>query len=79
MEPALESEATFLHIKWEVIDVESAGRDNLDGLIVAHQTIMCHIDIRNVWRFPNVYTTSETEMTAGLLRSKERLAPALVE
>lgn len=57
MEPALECEATFLDIKWEVVDVESAGCDNLDGLIVAHQSIMSHVNIRNVWRLPHIYAT----------------------
>lgn len=56
MKPALEGEAAFLDVEWKVIDVESAGCDNLDGLIVAHQSIMCHIDIRYVWRLSHIYT-----------------------
>lgn len=56
MKPALEGEATFLHIKWEVVDVESARCHDLDGLVVAHQSVMCYVDIRNVWRLPYVYT-----------------------
>lgn len=56
VEPALEGETTFLHIKREVVDVESACRHHLDGLVVAHQSIMCNINIRNIWRLPYVYT-----------------------
>lgn len=56
MEPALEGEAAVLDVKGEVVDVKSAGRDDLDGLVVAHQSIMCHIDIRNVRRLPYVHT-----------------------
>lgn len=56
VKPALEGQATFLHIKGEVVDVEGTGCDNLDGFIVAHQSIMCHIDIRNVWRLPHIHT-----------------------
>lgn len=52
----MEGEAALLDIKWEVVDVESAGCDHLDGLVVAHQAIMCHIDIRYIWRLPHIYT-----------------------
>lgn len=36
VQPALEGEAAFLDIKREVVDVESARCDHLDGLVVAH-------------------------------------------
>ena len=61
MQPALEGQAAFLHIEWEVVDVERAGRDHLDGLVVAHQSVMCHIDIRNVWRLPHIYTAGQRQ------------------
>lgn len=56
VQPALEGEAAFLDIKREVVDVESARCDHLDGLVVAHQSVMCHVDIRYVWRLPHIYT-----------------------
>lgn len=60
MQPALEGQAAFLDIKREVVDVESARCDHLDGLVVAHQSVMCHIDVRYVWRLPHVYTAGQT-------------------
>lgn len=56
VKPALEGEAAFLDVKGEVVDVERARCDNLDGLVVTHQTVMCHIDIRDIWRLPYVNT-----------------------
>lgn len=56
VEPALEGEATLLHVEGEVVDVERAGRDHLDGLVVAHQSVVRHVDVRNVWRLPHVDT-----------------------
>lgn len=56
MKPALEGEATFLNIKREVVDVEGAGCDHLDGFVVPHQTIVGHVDVRNVRRLPHIYT-----------------------
>lgn len=61
MQPALEGEAAFLDIKWEVVDVEGAGCDHLDGLVVAHQSVMCHIDVRYVWRLPHIYTAGQRQ------------------
>lgn len=64
VQPALEGEAAFLDIKREVVDVESACCDHLDGLVVAHQSVMCHIDVRYVWRLPHIYTARlETTVT----------------
>lgn len=61
MQPALEGEAAFLDIKREVVDVEGAGCDHLDGLVVAHQSIMCDIDVRYVWRLPHIYTAGQRQ------------------
>lgn len=55
MQPALEGEAAFLDIKGEVVDVERAGCDHLDGFVVSHQPLVCDIDVRDVWRFPHVH------------------------
>lgn len=61
MEPALEGQAAILYIKWEVVDIESASCDNLDGLVVAHNSIICDINVRNVWRLPHVYTAGHRQ------------------
>lgn len=55
MKPALEGEAAFLDIEWEVVDVEGAGCDDLDGFVVLHQTFVRDIDIRDVRRLPHIY------------------------
>lgn len=61
MQPALEGEAAILDIKWKVVDVESAGCDHLDGLVVVHQSIMSHIYIRYVWRLSHIYTAGRRQ------------------
>lgn len=59
MEPALEGQAAFLHIKREVVDVERAGCDHLDGFVVPHQSIMRHVHVRYVRRLPHVNAAGE--------------------
>lgn len=61
MQPALEGEAAVLHIKWEVVDVERAGCDHLDGLVVAHKPVVCDINIRNVGRLPHVHAAGHRQ------------------
>lgn len=61
VEPALEGQAAILYIKWEVVDIESASCDNLDGLVVAHNSIICDINVRNVWRLPHVYAAGHRQ------------------
>ena len=56
MEPALEGQAAVLDVKGEVVDVESAGCHQLDGLVVAHQTIMGHVHIGNILRLTHIHT-----------------------
>lgn len=70
MKPALEGEAAFLNIKWEVVDVEGARCDHLDGLVVAHQSIMCHIDVWYVWRLPHIDTVETKISTTACLGAK---------
>jgi len=72
MEPALKSKTAFLDIKWEVVDVESAGCNHLDGLVVLHQSIMSNIDVRNVWRLPHIYAAGlGSEMTTVSWRNAD--------
>lgn len=61
VEPALECEAAFLDVKREVVDVERAGCDDLDGLVVAHHSVICHVNIRNVRRLPHIHATGRKE------------------
>lgn len=59
VQPALEGETAFLDVEREVVDVERARRDHLDGLVVAHQSVVCHVDVRYVWRLPHVHTAGQ--------------------
>lgn len=54
MEPALEGQAAFLDIEWEIVDVERAGGDHLDWFVVAHQSVVGHVDVRYVRGLPHV-------------------------
>ena len=55
MEPALEGEAAVLDVKGKAVDVEGAGGDHLDGLVVAHQALVGHVDVGNVRGLAHVY------------------------
>lgn len=72
VEPALEGQAALLHVKGEVVDVEAAGRDHLDGLVVAHQPLVSHVDVRDVGRLSHVHAAGGEETSVrgdGALRS----------
>lgn len=56
MQPALESQAAVLDIKGKVIDVEGTGSHHLDGLVVAYEPVVAHVDVRNVGRFSYIHT-----------------------
>ena len=55
MEPALEGQAAVLDVEGEVVDVEGAGGDHLDGLVVAHQALVGHVDVGNIRGLAHVY------------------------
>lgn len=55
VEPALEGQAALLHVEGEVVDVQRACRDHLDGFVVPHQSVVRHVDVRYVWRFPHIH------------------------
>lgn len=56
MQPALESQAAVLDIKRKVIDVEGTGSYHLDGLVVAYEPVVAHVDVRNIRRFSYIHT-----------------------
>lgn len=55
VEPALEGQAALLHVEGEVVDVQRARRDHLDGFVVPHQSVVRHVDVRYVWRLPHIH------------------------
>lgn len=61
VQPTLEGEAAFLDVEREVVDVERARRDHLDGLVVAYQSVVCHVDVRYVWRLPHVHAAGQRQ------------------
>lgn len=63
MEPALEREAAVLHVEGEVVDVEGAGGDHLDGLVVAHQPLVGHVDVGDVRGLADIHTEETTKYT----------------
>lgn len=65
VQPALEGEAAFLDVEREVVDVERARRDHLDGLVVAHQSVVRHVDVRYVWRLPHVHAAGQRRQWLG--------------
>lgn len=64
VEPALEGQAALLHVEGEVVDVERARRDHLDGFVVPHQSVVRHVDVRYVWRLPHVHAAGHRREAA---------------
>lgn len=61
VQPALESQATFLDIVRKVVDVEGAGGHHLDRLIVANKPCVAYIDVRNLRRLSYIHTAEDRE------------------
>lgn len=64
MEPALEGQAALLHVEGEVVDVQRARRDHLDGFVVPHQSVVRHVDVRYVWRLPHIHAAGHRREAA---------------
>jgi len=61
VQPALESQATFLDIIRKVVDIEGAGGHHLDRLIVANKSGMAYIDVRNIRRLSYIHAVENKE------------------